>query len=69
VIENAWRVFLAMMIFAAATVGLVLVYNAFFAVMGKQWPVAVAYLMMSAGLTGGMFWLIHNRNELIGSIR
>jgi hypothetical protein len=66
-IENAWRIFIGLMIFAAAVVGLVLVYNAFFAGINKQWPVATAYLMMSSALIGAMFWLIHHRSELIGS--
>jgi len=64
-IENAWRIFIGLMIFAAATVGLVLVYSAFFAGINKQWPVAAAYLMMSGALIGAMFWLIHHRSELI----
>ncbi len=68
-IENAWRVFLSLMIFAAATAAVVLLYSGFLAMVAKQWPVSAAYLVMSAALTCGVTWLCQNRSELVGFVQ
>lgn len=68
-IEGAWRVFLGLMIFAAATAAVVLLYSGFLALIAKQWPVAAAYLVLSAALTCSVTWLCQNRNELVGFVQ
>lgn len=68
-IENAWRIFLGLMIFAASVAGVVLLYSGFLALIAKQWPVAAAYLVMAAALTCGVTWLCQNRNELVGFVQ
>jgi hypothetical protein len=65
-IENAWRIFLGLMIFAAACVAVMLAYAAFFAVMGQRWIDSSLYLALATTLGAGVSWLCYNRNELIG---
>jgi hypothetical protein len=68
-IEGAWRLFLGLMIFAAAVAAVVLIYSGFLAAVSKHWPVASAYLMMAGALCAGVMWLCQNRNELVGFVQ
>lgn len=65
-IEQAWRVFLGLVIFGAAAFAVLLVYSAFFAALTRQWQVTSAYLAMAGGLAGAVTWLCYNRNDLVG---
>jgi hypothetical protein len=65
-IENAWRIFLGLMIFAAACTAVTLAYAAFFAAIGHKWIDSSVYLGLAASLGAGVSWLCYNRNELIG---
>ncbi len=65
-IENAWRLFLGTMIFAAASVAVMLLYSAFFEALATRWVASSVYGMMAAGLMSGVLWLCYHREELIG---
>jgi hypothetical protein len=65
-IENAWRLFLGTMIFAAASVAVMLMYSAFFEALGHRWAASSTYVAMSIALFGGVMWLCQHREELIG---
>ena len=68
-IESAWRVFLSLMIFAAAVASVVLIYSSFLALVAQQWPIAAAYVVCAAALTTSVMWLCQNRNELVGFVQ
>jgi hypothetical protein len=65
-IENAWRLFLGTVIFAAACVAVMLLYSAFFEALGQRWVASSTYCVMAAALAAGVTWLCQHREELIG---
>ncbi len=65
-IEQAWSVFLGLMIFSAACVAVMLMYSAFFAALGSKWAASSTYLAMASGLATGVWWLAYHRNEITG---
>ena len=65
-IENAWRLFLGTVIFAAACAAVMLLYSAFFEALGSRWAASSTYVAMATGLALGVAWLCQHRDELIG---
>jgi hypothetical protein len=65
-IERAWRIFLGLMIFSAASFAVLLIYSAFFAALTRQWQVTSVYTLMAGALAAGTTWLCYHRNELVG---
>ncbi|HEX8342348.1 MAG TPA: hypothetical protein VF624_15700 [Tepidisphaeraceae bacterium] len=65
-IENAWRLFLGAVIFAAACCAVMLMYTAFFEALSHHWTASSTYVVMAAGLALGVAWLCQHREELIG---
>lgn len=67
-IENAWRWFLSVLIFAGASVAVMLAYFAFFAFLATRWPDGSACILAALALGAGVTWLCYNRNDLVGTI-
>jgi hypothetical protein len=65
-VERAWRVTLASLIFAAALVGVGMVYNAFFAGIAARWPAMGLHLLLASALAWGVWWLATRRDDLVG---
>ncbi|MBC7784136.1 MAG: hypothetical protein H7144_09870 [Burkholderiales bacterium] len=66
-IEIAWRLLLSVLIFAVAACAVMLIYSAFFAAVGRNWPTASGYAVLSTALGAGVTWLCYNRNDLVGA--
>ncbi len=67
-VENAWRLTLGFIIFAAASCAVVMLYHAFFAGMQAQWAPMAIQVSLAATIGWGVLWLCNNRNDLTGAV-
>lgn len=68
VIETAWRWFLSVLIFAGASVAVMLAYFAFFALLSRNWSDGSACVIAAIALGAGVTWLCYHRDDLVGAL-